>query len=128
MKYRYQGLLGFAASVTLMALILTGCAIDPAKSAEAAQTAVSPVATEQDSTAQKKITAAELAKYDGKNGNPAYIAVNGVVYDVTNVPEWKSGKHNGRFQAGKDYTEEIKKSPHGTVKLDGVPIAGTYTK
>jgi len=70
------------------------------------------------------LTTEELAKYDGKNGNPAYIAVDGVIYDVTDVSFWAEGEHNG-FAAGKDLTEEIKnKSPHGTSKLDGVPIVG----
>ncbi len=28
-------------------------------------------------------TAGELSKYDGKKGNPCYIAYKGLVYDVT---------------------------------------------
>lgn len=70
------------------------------------------------------LTLEELSTYDGKNGNPAYIAVDGVIYDVTNVPEWTNGKHNG-YTAGKDLTDEIKnKSPHGTSKLQGVTVVG----
>lgn len=34
----------------------------------------------------QEFTLEELKKYNGKNGNPAYIAVNGKVYDVTNNP------------------------------------------
>ncbi|MCT6807216.1 MAG: steroid-binding protein, partial [Bombilactobacillus sp.] len=30
----------------------------------------------------EKFTKESLAKYDGKNGNPAYVAINGDVYDV----------------------------------------------
>ena len=68
----------------------------------------------------------ELAKYDGQNGNPAYIAVNGKVYDVSDVPQWSGGSHFGRFKAGVDLSEGIKQSPHGTAKLDSVPIVGLY--
>ena len=75
----------------------------------------------------KTFTPEELAKYDGKDGRPAYIAVDGKVYDVTNSEMWKGGKHQGRFQAGKDYSEEIKNlSPHGASKLDGLPVVGEY--
>lgn len=31
----------------------------------------------------KKFTREELAQYDGKNGNPAYVAYKGKVYDVS---------------------------------------------
>ena len=34
---------------------------------------------------EKIFTEKELGKYDGQNGNPAYVAIDGVVYDVTNV-------------------------------------------
>ena len=70
------------------------------------------------------LTPEELAAYNGKDGIPAYIAVDGVIYDVTNVPEWKNGEHNG-FSAGNDLTKEIKTvSPHGISRLNGVPVVG----
>ncbi|WP_290068715.1 cytochrome b5 domain-containing protein, partial [Lactobacillus intestinalis] len=47
----------------------------------------------------QEFTLEELKKYNGKNGNPAYIAVNGKVYDVTNNPHWKNGEHHG-YEAG----------------------------
>ncbi len=73
-------------------------------------------------------TADELAKYDGTDGNPAYIAVDGVVYDVTDVPQWREGLHNG-FTAGRDLTEEIKTvSPHGLSKLTGLTVVGSYVE
>lgn len=34
-------------------------------------------------------TTEELAKYNGKDGQPAYVAYEGNVYDVSNVKEWK---------------------------------------
>ena len=52
------------------------------------------------------------------------MAVDGVIYDVTNIPQWKNGQHNG-FEAGKDLTAAIKEqSPHGVSKLQNVPVVG----
>lgn len=70
------------------------------------------------------LTVEELAHYNGQDGIPAYIAVDGVIYDVTDVEYWSGGTHNG-FSSGMDLTNEIKNlSPHGVVKLEGVPIVG----
>lgn len=70
------------------------------------------------------LTTEELSEFNGLDGKPAYIAVDGVVYDVSNVEPWKGAKHNG-YSAGNDLTEEIKTvSPHGLSKLKGVPIVG----
>ncbi len=74
---------------------------------------------------QKTFTIDELAQYNGKNGNPAYIAIEGTVYDVTNVSQWKNGIHVGKFEAGKDFTNELKNlAPHDDSKLQGVPVVG----
>ena len=93
----------------------------------AAETAVAQSTAETLPTVTLQVFTAEtLAAYDGQNGNPAYIAVSGKVYDVTNVPEWKNGSHFGRFQAGADLTDALKLSPHGPSKLESVPIVGLY--
>ncbi|TEB04397.1 Cytochrome b5-like Heme/Steroid binding domain protein [Pelotomaculum schinkii] len=65
-------------------------------------------------------TLQELSKFDGQNGNPAYIAVNGIVYDVTKVRQWKNGNHQG-CSAGKDLTADF---PHKASILAKVPIVG----
>ncbi|NCB35477.1 MAG: hypothetical protein EOM58_05470 [Clostridia bacterium] len=73
---------------------------------------------------QLELTLEELVKYNGKDGQPAYIAVDGIIYDVTESRAWKDGMHNG-FEAGKDLTEEIKTvSPHGIGKLEGITQVG----
>ncbi len=67
----------------------------------------------------------ELAKFNGKDGARAYVAVDGIIYDVTDSALWKDGGHNG-FEAGQDLTEEIKdKSPHGLKVLERMPKVGT---
>jgi len=73
---------------------------------------------------QKKLTLEELAKYNGQNGNPAYIAYNGKVYDVTESSFWLGGDHLGAHQAGKDLTAELELAPHGPENLDRVKLIG----
>lgn len=80
-----------------------------------------------DKVEEKEFTLEELAKYNGKDGSKAYVAVDGVVYDVTDVKAWKEGTHNGAM-AGQDLTEAIKKAPHGTAKLEGLPVVGKLVK
>ncbi|MCK5808668.1 hypothetical protein KAH37_06770, partial [bacterium] len=53
----------------------------------------------------------------------AWVAIDGVVYDVTHNKSWCCGSHHG-IKAGQDLTERIKKSPHGTKTLANLPIIG----
>jgi len=73
--------------------------------------------------ADKTFTLDELKKYDGLNGNPAYVAVNGIVYDVTNVKAWNNGSHH-THSAGQDLSSVIASAPHGTSVLAGLPVVG----
>ena len=67
-----------------------------------------------------------LAAYNGKKGQPAYIAINGKVYDVSGVVNWVGGFHHG-YQAGQDLTEAFGHSPHTMSILKNVPIVGSYS-
>lgn len=74
------------------------------------------------------LTLEQLAEYDGKEGRKAYVAVDNIIYDVTDSRAWGAGMHNG-FTAGKDLTREIKeKSPHGVVNLERVPAVGRLSQ
>ena len=66
------------------------------------------------------LTRAELAKYNGLNGTPAYVAVNGVIFDVTTV--FIQGIHFGHL-AGQDLTGAFLRQ-HVPSALAGYPVVG----
>jgi predicted heme/steroid binding protein len=76
------------------------------------------------SSTSQTFTLDELKTYDGQNGNPAYVAIDGIVYDVTNVEEWANGKHKNGLVAGADLTSALADSPHGDKVLKDLPIVG----
>ena len=73
---------------------------------------------------ERMFTLEELAKYNGKNGERAYVAIAGRVYDVTDSPLWSGGDHQGSHQAGRDLTAELELAPHGPDNLDRVKPVG----
>lgn len=73
--------------------------------------------------AQTTLTLQELSKYDGKGGNPAYVAVNGTVYDVTNNAAWAAATHFG-LMAGKDLTNEFASCHTGQPILSKLKVVG----
>jgi predicted heme/steroid binding protein len=74
---------------------------------------------------EKLMTLTELAGYDGRDGRPAYIAVNGTIYDVTSSPLWEKGFHPPDHQAGRDLTDELAKAPHVRAVVERFPVVGT---
>lgn len=73
---------------------------------------------------EKVFSTDELAKFNGKNGQPAYVAINGTVYDVSGKDAWKNGEHHGNL-AGRDLTDTLfNKSPHKDKVLKGLPVVG----
>ncbi|MGE5404359.1 MAG: cytochrome b5 domain-containing protein [Candidatus Saccharibacteria bacterium] len=77
--------------------------------------------------AARTFTLAELAQYNGQNGKPAYAAVDGVIYDITNESMWVKGLHFGH-KAGTDLTSVMKDSPHGKSVLSRYPVVGKLKK
>jgi predicted heme/steroid binding protein len=59
------------------------------------------------------ITALELHRNTGERGTRMWIALSGLVYDVTDCPKWRSGLHEGQHFAGQDLTGEFPEAPHG---------------
>jgi predicted heme/steroid binding protein len=66
----------------------------------------------------KEFTLDELAGFNGKDGNPAYVAYEGVVYDVTESAMWGDGDHEGAHFAGGDLTAEHGDAPHDVYVTD----------
>jgi len=62
--------------------------------------------------ADRLFTESELRQYDGTKGNPVYIAYDGVVYDVSDAPLWRTGMHQHLHYAGLDLTRSLRKAPH----------------
>jgi predicted heme/steroid binding protein len=67
----------------------------------------------------------ELARYNGKNGAPAYIVYKGKVYDASNSFQWKNGRHQVVHNAGGDLTEGLEQAPHGVEMLERFLVIGT---
>ena len=73
-------------------------------------------------------TPAELAQFDGREGRPAYIAVDDVVYDVSSSAKWPDGRHTTCFldsKAGNDLSDELKQAPSNMRALvEQLPVVG----
>ena len=74
------------------------------------------------------ITREELARNDGRNGNPAYFAYEGYVYDASDSFLWKNGRHQVLHSAGVDLTGELEDAPHGADLLERTPLIGKLVK
>ncbi|HHV10580.1 MAG TPA: hypothetical protein GXX75_09930 [Clostridiales bacterium] len=73
---------------------------------------------------QRVFTLEELSGYDGRDGRPAYVAVDGIVYDVSNVMRWAGGTHFG-LVAGQDHTSDFMLCHDGMQeRLNSLPVVG----
>lgn len=75
------------------------------------------------SSAERLFTPEELSRYNGRNGNPAYVAVNGTVYDVTNIAAWGGATHFG-LTAGTDVTNQFASCHAGQSILNKLKVVG----
>jgi len=72
----------------------------------------------------RKFTAEDLARFNGEDGSPIYIAYGGRVFDVTASRYWRGGTHMKRHPAGRDLTAEMSAAPHDLTVLDRYPQVG----
>lgn len=56
-------------------------------------------------------TKQQLALRNGQDKPQIWVALKGIIYDVTESRLWKNGKHYEHW-AGQDLTEELADAPH----------------
>ena len=116
-----------AALISLMALaaLLTGCG---GGGKETGTTTGEDTAVEEVADTGRTFTPAELAKFDGKDGRPAYVAVDGIVYDVTGSSIWPQGEHSPcdlDASAGRDLSEVLERAPaRMRALIEAMPVVG----
>lgn len=70
------------------------------------------------------LTLEELSKYNGKDGMPAYVAINGKIYDVTNEEIFKKSPHDS-LNLGTNITKEFNQChKENESLLANLPIVG----
>jgi predicted heme/steroid binding protein len=80
--------------------------------------------TEAVPDAQRVFTIEELSKYNGSGGQPAYVSVNGIVYDVSMEKRWGGGTHFSMI-AGKNLTMNFNACHGGNIQvLKNLPQVG----
>ena len=72
---------------------------------------------------QQRFTIDDLSKFNGKNGNPAYVGFKGKVYDVSGSSQWTDGDHLGH-EAGQDLTMAMDIAPHGEELIEKMKVVG----
>lgn len=117
--------------ILLSAIVFVGCTTSTTTDSDAAGSAGSTTGetnTSQTDTStddsqlatSAEFTLAEIAEFDGQNGNRCVVAVNGIVYEISDSSLWVNGSHttsSGRAFCGADLSDVITQSPHGSSKL-----------
>lgn len=101
----------------------------PATRAEAATMTVRTIEADKRTDNPRVFNKETLAYFDGKEGKPVLVAVNGQVYDFSKLEKWAGGTHMNTVTAGQDLTKEIMEdSPHGLYVLSRAEIVGSYVE
>jgi predicted heme/steroid binding protein len=100
----------------------TGSISSAANAGNTNNTAVVSSQIQDDNNSEKVFTAEELAKYNGQDGMPAYVAVDGLVYDLSRI--FRDGIHFEHF-AGQELTDAFY-SYHAKREIMKYPVVGTY--
>jgi predicted heme/steroid binding protein len=77
-------------------------------------------------TKYRIFTPEDVLYYDGRNGRPAYVVADGIVYDVSESELWKGGMHESTHRAGMDLTTQLLSAPHGREVLRHMPRVGIF--
>ncbi len=114
-----------------LALSILAAAAGPCRAEEAKPAAAAAVSTE--AWKSRTFTAEELKKYNGLGGMPVYVAVDGIVYDLSRSKYWKTGEHMKMHAAGADLSsalhDQAPKMIHKNGKiLEKMPKVGVLVK
>ncbi|NQU30974.1 MAG: cytochrome b5 [Anaerolineae bacterium] len=60
----------------------------------------------------RMITLSELLRYNGDIQDEKWIAYDGIVYDVSDCPNWRKEMHRNLHFPGQDLSGEIADAPH----------------
>jgi len=60
----------------------------------------------------RMITVPELLRYNGDDQEEKWIAYEGIVYDVSECPNWRKEMHRNLHFPGQDLSGEIVDAPH----------------
>jgi predicted heme/steroid binding protein len=74
-------------------------------------------------TEERLFTERELQQFDGTRGKPAYIAYDGVVYDVTGSSLRSGGLHQDLHYAGTDSPAHCARRPIPTKCSHMLPLS-----
>lgn len=68
-------------------------------------------------------TKAQLALRNGQDKPEVWVALRGIIYDVTKSRLWRNGKHYEHW-AGQDLTDELADAPHTEFVFDKFTAVG----
>ncbi|MCH4056839.1 cytochrome b5 domain-containing protein [Lapidilactobacillus gannanensis] len=74
---------------------------------------------------ERTFTKTELAEYNGVQRPEKYVAIDGLVYDLTEIPTWSGANHHGNV-AGQDLSAIIVNAPHKKSVLAKLTVVGKY--
>lgn len=75
---------------------------------------------------KKLYSRAQLALRNGQDKPEVWVALHGVIYDVSKSRLWNKGKHYEHW-AGQDLTDELPDAPHTEKVFDKFNVVGKLT-
>ena len=75
-------------------------------------------------TPLKEYTLHQLALRNGRDREEVWIAVEGLIYDVTESRLWREGQHYEHW-AGQEMDEELEEAPHTRRVLEKFKVVGS---